>query len=425
MQSHWARTKDMMAAGERLIENGQSREDIQRRIQAMQQGWERLRAAHQALGQWLNEAKQAQQYFQDANEAESWIREKMPLVKSDDLGRDEGAAESLLQRHARLEEEIHAYRADIVRLEEMSQQLANSSFHTATTSTQETEEVSVPQIEMLYKYEGNGMSVGKGEVLALLEQSTPEWWRVLKQDGTEGFVPANYCRKVPGESVTVTQTTTLTKAHADVVDGKRAIVDRQKMISSDYRQLNSLAEVTVTQTTTTTKAHADVVDGKRAIVDRQKMISSDYRQLNSLAEVRRRLLSDNIKLMRFYRECDEFEGWARETEAALADQPSVEHVKAFRKKFDRLEADMKAIGGTQLKHINVMADELIGEGHSQSRQIEARQRKVNALWADLERLRAQRAAKLETTERVADFDSSCEDAREWMQVCRLFEFLAF
>ncbi|WKY08955.1 hypothetical protein Q1695_001825 [Nippostrongylus brasiliensis] len=373
MQTHWGRTKDMIAAGERLIENGQNREDIQRRIQAMQQGWERLRAAHQALGQWLNEAKQAQQYFQDANEAESWIREKMPLVKSDDLGRDEGAAESLLQRHARLEEEIHAYRADIVRLEEMSQQLANSSFHTATTSTQETEEVCVPQIEMLYKYEGNGMGVAKGEVLALLEQSTPEWWRVLKQDGTEGFVPANYCRKVPGETVTVTQTTT------------------------------------------TTKPHSEVVDSRRAIVDRQKMISADYRQLNSLAEVRRRLLSDNIKLMRFYRECDEFERWARETETALADEPSVEHVKAFRKKFDRLEADMKANGGTQLKHINAMADELIGEGHSQTRQIEARQRKVNALWAELERLRARRAAKLETTERVADFDSSCEDAREWMQ----------
>ncbi|KAK6758912.1 hypothetical protein RB195_016254 [Necator americanus] len=373
MQSHWARSKDMMAAGERLIENGQSREDIQRRIQAMQEGWERLRAAHQALGQWLSEAKQAQQYFQDANEAESWIREKMPLVKSDDLGRDEGAAESLLQRHARLEEEIHAYRADIVRLEEMSQQLANSSFHTATTSSQETEEVTVPQIEMLYKYEGNGMTVVKGEVLALLEQSTPEWWRVLKQDGTEGFVPANYCRKVPGKTVTVTQTTT------------------------------------------TLKNHTDVVDSRRAIVDRQKMISSDYRQLNSLAEVRRRLLSDNIKLMRFYRECDEFEGWARETEAALADEPTVEHVKAFRRKFDRLEADMKANGGTQLRHINIMADELISEGHSQSRQIEARQRKVNALWAELERLRAQRAAKLETTERVADFDSSCDDAREWMQ----------
>ncbi|KJH48207.1 spectrin repeat-containing domain protein [Dictyocaulus viviparus] len=371
MQSHWTRTKDMIAAGERLIENGQSREDIQRRIQAMQHGWERLRSAHQALGQWLNEAKQAQQYFQDANEAESWIREKMPLVKSDDLGRDEGAAESLLQRHTRLEEEIHAYRADIVRLEELSRQLANSSFHSATTSSHETEEVCVPQIEMLYKYEGNGMSVVKGEILALLEQSTPEWWRVLKQDGTEGFVPTNYCRIVPGEMVTVTQTTT--------------------------------------------KSSTEVVDSRRVIVDRQKMISADYRQLNNLAEIRRRLLSDNVKLMRFYRECDEFESWARETEITLADEPSVEHVKAFRKKFDQVEADMKAIGATQLKHINAMADELIAEGHSQSRQIETRQKKANHLWADLERLRAKRAAKLETTERVADFDSSCEDAREWMQ----------
>lgn len=52
---------------------------------------------------------------QDANEAESWMREKMPLVRSDDLGKDEFAAERLLLRHTRLEEEIHAYRADIVR----------------------------------------------------------------------------------------------------------------------------------------------------------------------------------------------------------------------------------------------------------------------------------------------------------------------
>ncbi|KAJ1373628.1 Spectrin beta chain, non-erythrocytic 5 [Parelaphostrongylus tenuis] len=177
----------------------------------------------------------------------------------------------------------------------------------------------------------------------------------------------------------------------------------------------SLIQVTVTQTTQTTKPSTDIIDSRRAIIDRQKMISSDYRQLNNLAEVRRRLLADNIKLMRFYRECDEFEGWARETETTLADEPSVEHVKAFRKKFDRLEADMKAIGGTQLKHINTMADELIGEGHSHSKQIETRQRKVNALWSELERLRAKRAAKLETTERVADFESSCEDAREWMQ----------
>ncbi|CAB3398580.1 unnamed protein product [Caenorhabditis bovis] len=376
MQTHWARSKGMIAAGERLVQNGQSKEDIQRRLTAMNQGWERLRVAVAALGNWLNEARQAQQYFQDANEAESWIREKMPLVKSDDLGRDEGAAESLLQRHTRLEEEIHAYRADIVRLEEMSVALSNSTFHTSTASTsiQETEEVTVPQIEAIYKYEGNGMKVAKGEILALLEKSTPEWWRALKRDGTEGYVPANYCRLVPGEMVTVTQTTSKTTTTIEGSEAKRAV-----------------------------------------ITERQQMISNDYRQLNRLADVRRRLLSDNIKLLRFFRECDEFERWAREVEVSLADEPSPEHVAAFRRKFDKLEADMKTNGGTQLKHINEIANDLISEGHGQSKQIEMRQMKMNALWDHLERLRKQRAVRLEATERVADFENSCESAREWMQ----------
>ena len=32
------------------------------------------------------------QYYADANEAESWMREKMPLVTSEDYGRDETTA---------------------------------------------------------------------------------------------------------------------------------------------------------------------------------------------------------------------------------------------------------------------------------------------------------------------------------------------
>ncbi|CAP39687.2 Protein CBR-SMA-1 [Caenorhabditis briggsae] len=363
MQTHWARSKGMIAGGERLVQSGQSKEDIQRRLTQMNQGWERLRVAVDALGNWLSEARHAQQYFQDVNEAESWIREKMPLVKSDDLGRDEGAAESLLQRHARLEEEIRAYKNDITRLEEMQSQLANSAFHTATTSqsVQETEEVTVPQIEMAYKYEGNGMRVAKGEVLALLEKSTPEWWRALKRDGTEGYVPANYCKVVPGESVTVTQTTQKTTTTVEGNETKSSVV-----------------------------------------AERQHKISNDYRELRRLADVRRRLLSDNIKLLRFYREL------------SLADEPSPEHVTAFRRKFDKLEADMKTNGGTQLKHINDIANDLISEGHGQSRQIENRQHKINAMWENLERLRKQRAVRLEATERVADFDTTCESAREWM-----------
>ncbi|GMT09275.1 hypothetical protein PFISCL1PPCAC_572, partial [Pristionchus fissidentatus] len=379
MQSHWTRSKEIIATGERLIAAGHPKDDITRRTSAIHSAWDGLRGVMKKLGQWLADAQHAQQYFQDANEAESWMREKMPLVRSDDLGKDEFAAERLLLRHTRLEEEIHAYRADIVRLEELANQLATSHFHSASTDAsvvvdEDVHEMQVPTIRMLYKFENETFSLKKDETLALLEKSTGDWWKVVRQDGTEGYVPANYVKEEP-DMITVTTTRTRKKT------GKKSAN----------------------------------VDGRQAIVERQKIISADYRALNRLADERRRLLSDNIKLMRFYRECDEFETWTKETERALVEEATVENVEEFGKRFERLENDIRTNGGTQLKCINDMAEELLSEGHGQSRQIESRQRAVNAAWAHLEKLRAQKAARLATVERVAEFDAACEDARSWMK----------
>ena len=41
----------------------------------------------------LDDSLQAQQYFADANEGESWMHEKEPLVVNTDYGRDEDSAE--------------------------------------------------------------------------------------------------------------------------------------------------------------------------------------------------------------------------------------------------------------------------------------------------------------------------------------------
>ena len=57
----------------------------------------------------------AAQYEQEANELESWMREKMPLASSTDYGKDEQAAETLLSRHGRLHGEIVALDDDIKR----------------------------------------------------------------------------------------------------------------------------------------------------------------------------------------------------------------------------------------------------------------------------------------------------------------------
>lgn len=70
------------------------------------------------------------------------------------------------------------------------------------------------------------------------------------------------------------------------------------------------------------------------IQERQRNINSTYKRLNKMAQQRHRCLDDSIQLHRFYRECDEFEAWAKEIDKHLKEKPNREHVEAFRKKFD-------------------------------------------------------------------------------------------
>uniref|UniRef100_A0A914XIB6 Spectrin alpha chain n=1 Tax=Plectus sambesii TaxID=2011161 RepID=A0A914XIB6_9BILA len=388
MQGHWQRSKQVIAAGEKLLPITQpqsAKEEVQQRIASLQKSWADLRELTTLLGRWLREAEQAAQYFQDANEAESWIREKMPLVRSDDYGRDEKAAETLLNRHMRLEEEIQAYRSDMTRLDEMAAELAKAEFLSDAVSSdapvhKEIEEVVVPQVTVLYPYDGNGVSVEKDEILALIQKTNADWWRILKADGAEGFVPANYVEILEGQTVTVAQPVTVEK--------KEEVVVKEKAPSAS---------------------------GKNPILERQEAISADYRRLNNLAQTRRRLLGDAIKLYRFYRECDEFEVWAKQTDVLLNEDTGTEHVEASRRKFNKLETDIAANGGTRIKLINVMADELTEEGHSQSNQIRRRQKEVNDIWNRLQRHKESKAEELETAERVAAFNEMCEETRSWMR----------
>lgn len=114
------------------------------------------------------------------------------MAKSTDYGRDLLAAISLTKRHAFLENDINGYRNEITRLDEMAANLAKSKFFSESSAPDiqsmesEIEEVMVPRVQVMYAYDRDGITVTKGEVLALLDMTNADWWRILKQDGVEG-----------------------------------------------------------------------------------------------------------------------------------------------------------------------------------------------------------------------------------------------
>jgi spectrin alpha len=80
--------------GEGMISAGHyGATEITNKITQLKTRWDTLRKKIETRQQLLDEALQAQQYYSSAQEAESWIKEKEPIVSSSDFGKDEDSAQ--------------------------------------------------------------------------------------------------------------------------------------------------------------------------------------------------------------------------------------------------------------------------------------------------------------------------------------------
>ncbi|KAL3205252.1 hypothetical protein MRX96_011150 [Rhipicephalus microplus] len=201
---HDGHIQRLILAGEKLLEGRHSQSaDVKQRLQALRERWAELADLAAVKRKRLEDAYEAFQYHADANEAESWVREKLALVSSKDYGKDEPSAQALLQRHSCLESEMNAYGTDIRRLRDQADRMVRSGVDSlaiyldalnedAEPSEEWTEELQlvpvewvdevvekeamqtvleerkVPQVKALYPFAGQNMNVQKGELTELV-----------------------------------------------------------------------------------------------------------------------------------------------------------------------------------------------------------------------------------------------------------------
>ena len=94
LATHEPRIRRTCNEGEDMIERDHyAANDIKKRIVQLQNKWQTLKDKAQQRKHDLDDSLQAQQYFTDANEAESWMKEKEPIISNVDYGKDEDSAE--------------------------------------------------------------------------------------------------------------------------------------------------------------------------------------------------------------------------------------------------------------------------------------------------------------------------------------------
>lgn len=150
--------------------------EIKKKIVSLQAKWQLLKDKALQRKQDLDDALHVQQYLTDAAEAESWIREKEPIVDSHDFGKDEDAAEALLKKHQALMTDIEAFDSTVYG--DLKQQVDKCKARETTTGGATGGVTNIlgerQCVVVLYDYveqSPRDVSVKKGDVLTLINSN--------------------------------------------------------------------------------------------------------------------------------------------------------------------------------------------------------------------------------------------------------------
>lgn len=348
--------------------------DVKKRVVALQNKWQSLKDKAQQRKQDLDDSLQAQQYFTDAAEAESWMREKEPIVDSKDYGKDEDAAEALLKKHQALMTDIEAYESTVnTDLREAAAKCKSQQQSQDRLSLDPSGLSGRQCVVALYDYTEKSpreVSVQKGDVLLLINSNNKDWWKVEIHD-RQGFVPAAYVKKIEVEAV----------------------------------QAQGVADSAVSTT------------GVSSVLTRQQQIESEYQRLLSLGRQRSEKLQEACDAHRLVREAADLTLWISDKEKIASEQKlgeTPDEVELLTRRFDDFKKDLK-VNEARIAELNRIAERLRQMNQPESaKKIQDEIEILNIKWTELQKVTAHRQHKLMSAHEVQRFQRDADETMDWI-----------
>ncbi|XP_022101019.1 spectrin alpha chain, non-erythrocytic 1-like isoform X4 [Acanthaster planci] len=361
ISGHEPRITSVAKIGREMIDEEHfASEEIATKVNALEEKWQNLKDKAAKRKEDLDDSLEAQQYFADANEAESWMKEKEPIVCSEDYGKDEDTAESLLKKHEALQSDLKAYHWTIENLAKQAEECRQQEVPVSDEAGKEC-------VVALYDYTEKSpreVSMKKGDILVLLNSSNKDWWKVEVND-RQGFVPAAYVKKI------------------------------------DAAQSAS---------------QANLAEEDGSIKARQAQIEKQYDDLLQKADVRKEKLEESCKRYMLLREANDLNQWIKDKEAFVTAQEvgeDLEQVQILQKKFDNFQKDLAA-NESRLDEINEQSKELPVDESPEDDVVRQRVYELNERWKALQRLTEERSEVLGTAHEVQRFFRDADETKDWI-----------
>ncbi|XP_014050858.1 spectrin beta chain, erythrocytic isoform X1 [Salmo salar] len=130
IEGHQPRVDEVLERGRRMASaateaGGPEAERIGQQVKELEEVWSRMQDEMAKRRDRLNGSNLAQQYYNDADEAEAWIGEEELYMITDEKAKDERGAMLMLKRHLIMKEAVDDYSDSIQKLADRAQKMLN------------------------------------------------------------------------------------------------------------------------------------------------------------------------------------------------------------------------------------------------------------------------------------------------------------
>jgi len=468
LTGHEPRLHAVLEEGRKMMDEDHfAKQNIADRIRDLEKLWETLKGKADERDRTLEDSFQAQQYMAEANEAESWMREKEPIVGSKEYGRDEDAAEALLKKHEALMSDIDSYGTVIEALRDQAKDCKD----TAVVVDEPNKEMVVA----IYDHQETSareVSMKKGDQLTLLNDTNNEWWKVELND-RQGFVPANYVKKIESSMAaqqladeysiparqnqlekqyeqlkeTGSQRRDKLQMHCEAFETQRNAAElmqwldtkkkdvEEKEIQPDVANLDMsekeqmqisdiqkemknkearLYELNQIREKLTAKGETEAAERIRIQIED---LNSRWTGLKTITAERAETLGTTYQVQRYHRDVNETMDWISDKQNAVA-VDNVGHdlasVQRLQRKHEGVERDLVALGD-KVEELNELAQQLMNSHQDQADAIYDHQSELSEKWNELTVKAKERKSKLMDSFDLQSFMSDGNDLLSWIE----------
>ncbi|GAB1285753.1 Spectrin alpha chain, erythrocytic 1 [Apodemus speciosus] len=385
--------KDLNDLAKELISSGTFNIDqIEEKMNGVNERFENVQSLAAAHHEKLKETYALFQFFQDLDDEEAWIEEKLLQVSSQDYGRDLQSVQNLLKKHKRLEGELVAHEPAVQNVLDTAESLRDK----AAVGKEEIQERLAQFVQHWEKLKELAKTRG-----VRLEESLQYLQFMENAEEEEAWLGEKYALVSRGDS-------------GDTLAATQSLLKKHEALENDFAvHRNRVQEVCAQGEDILSK---EETQNKDKISTKIQVLNEKIASLAKALAAWKSQLDDVFAFQQFNWKADVVESWIGEKEASLKTKSNGADLTAFLTllaKHDTLDASLQSFQQERLSEITDLKDQLVAAEHSQTKAIEERHAALLRRWEQL--LEASRVHRQKLLEKQLPLQKSCEAEELFME----------